>query len=104
MTYALCSNAITLTSNQKFSERLAGCKQKTKRGAQRPPERLIMDKFKRQMNCLKNEIDHITEESIKHNNSPMTIHGQFQNIVKKIDQIVNEKTVYAAPNYWDNPN
>ena len=56
------------------------------------------------MNCLKNEIDHITEESIKYNNSPMTIHGQFQNIVKKIDQIVNEKTVYAVPNYWENPN
>ena len=69
-----------------------------------PPERLIMDEFKRQMNCLKNEIDHITEESIKYNNSPMTIHGQFQNIVKKIDQIVKGKTVYAAPNYWENPN
>ena len=43
MTYALCSNAITLTSNQKFSERLAGCKQKTKRGAKRPPERIVME-------------------------------------------------------------
>ena len=42
MTYALCSNAITLTSSPQYLKRLADCKQKTKRGAQRPPERNIM--------------------------------------------------------------
>ena len=42
-----------------------------------------------QMNCLRNEIDHISKKSIEHNNSPMTVHGQFQNIVGKIDEILN---------------
>ena len=42
MTYALCSNAIILTSNRRYLKKLADCKQKTKRGANRPPERIIM--------------------------------------------------------------
>jgi len=104
MTYALCSNAITLTSNQKFSERLADCKQKTKRGAQRPPERNAMYKLRYQLKCLRNEIDNISEKSIEYNNSPMTVHGQFQSIVKKIDEIRDGKTTYGKPNYWENPN
>ena len=36
-----------------------------------------------QFHCLRNEIDNITEDCVKHNNSPMTVHGQFQSIVKK---------------------
>jgi len=58
---------------------------------------------KYQMNCLRNEIDNISEDSIKHNNSPMTVHGQFQTIVNKIDEILDGKVVYGKPNYWENP-
>ena len=43
MTCALCSNAIILTSNRRYLKKLADCKQKTKRGAKRPPERKVMD-------------------------------------------------------------
>ena len=43
---------------------------------------------KYQMNCLRNEIDNISEQSVKDNNSPMTVHGQFQTIVNKIDEIL----------------
>ena len=53
--------------------------------------------------CLKNEIDNITETSVKYNNSPMTVHGQFQSIVQKIDQIVDGQIVYGSPNYWEKP-
>ena len=53
--------------------------------------------------CLKNEIDNITETSVKYNNSPMTVHGQFQSIVKKIDEIRDGKIVYGKPNYWEKP-
>jgi len=58
---------------------------------------------KYQMNCLRNEIDNISEDSIKHNNSPMTVHGQFQTIVNKIDEILDGKVVYGKPNYWETP-
>jgi|TARA_R110002096_G_scaffold188497_1_gene368437 hypothetical protein len=53
-----------------------------------------------QFHCLRNEIDNITEDCVKHNNSPMTVHGQFQSIVKKIDDILDGFTVYGKPNYW----
>ena len=43
MTCALCLSETIRTSNQKFSEKLADCKQKTKRGANHPPERKAMD-------------------------------------------------------------
>ena len=56
------------------------------------------------MNCLRNEIDHISKKSIEHNNSPMTVHGQFQNIVGKIDEILNGNIVYESPNYWHDSN
>jgi len=56
-----------------------------------------------QMKCLRNEIDHIDQDSIKHNNAPHTLHGQFQNIVGKIDQILAGKIVYGKPNYWAQP-
>ena len=55
------------------------------------------------MKCLRNEIDNITQDSVKHNNQPHTVHGQFQNIVGKIDQILAGKIVYARPNYWAQP-
>ena len=53
-----------------------------------------------QFHCLRNEIDNITEDCVKHNNSPMTVHGQFQSIVKKIDEILDGETVYGKANYW----
>ena len=56
--------------------------------------------MKYQLDCLRNEIDHITEDSVKHNNSPMTVHGQFQSIVKKIDIILDGKEEYTTPNGW----
>ena len=59
--------------------------------------------MKYQMKCLRNEIDGITENNVKHNNSPRIVHGQFQNIVGKIDQILAGKIVYQKPNYWAQP-
>jgi len=56
--------------------------------------------MKYQLDCLRNEIDHITEDSVKHNNSPMTVHGQFQSIVKKIDRILDGEEEYTTPNGW----
>jgi len=56
-----------------------------------------------QLKCLRNEIDHITQDSIKHNNQPHTIHGQFQTIVNNIDQIRSGKIVYDKPSYWAQP-
>ena len=53
-----------------------------------------------QLDCLRNEIDDITEDSVRHNNSPMTVHGQFQSIVKKIDIILDGKEEYPKPNFW----
>ena len=58
---------------------------------------------KYQMNCLRNEIDNISEQSVKDNNSPMIVHGQFQTIVNKIDEILDGKVVYCKPNYWETP-
>ena len=58
-----------------------------------------MNKY--QLKCLRNEIDHITKETIKNNNHPITIHGQFQIIVNNIDQILDGKIVYEKPNYWE---
>ena len=56
-----------------------------------------------QLNCLRNEIDNITEDNVKHNNHPRTVHGQFQIIVENIDQILKGETVYRKPNYWAKP-
>jgi len=56
-----------------------------------------------QMQCLRNEIDNITQDNVKHNNSPRIVHGQFQNIVKKIDQILAGTIVYEKPNFWAQP-
>ena len=56
-----------------------------------------------QLNCLRNEIDNITENSVKHNNSPRIVHGQFQIIVGNIDKILKGETVYRKPNYWTKP-
>ena len=56
-----------------------------------------------QLNCLRNEIDNITENSVTHNNSPRIVHGQFQIIVGNIDRILKGETVYRKPNYWAKP-
>jgi len=64
-------------------------------------------KLRHQLKCLRNEIDHISEKSIEYNSAPITVHGQFQSIVKKIDEIREGKTVYESwngvPNYWAKP-
>ena len=56
-----------------------------------------------ELTCLKNEIDHIDQDSIKHNNHPVTIHGQFQTIVKHLDDLSKGKEVYGTNSYWKKP-
>ena len=56
-----------------------------------------------QLHSLSNEKDNITENNVKHNNHPRTVHGQFQIIVGNIDKILKGKTVYRKPNYWAKP-
>ena len=63
-------------------------------------EQIVLFRKIYQFDCLRNEIDDITEDSVRHNNSPMTVHGQFQSIVKKIDEILDGETVYGKANYW----
>ena len=63
-------------------------------------EQIVLFRKIYQFDCLRNEIDNITEDCVKHNNSPMTVHGQFQSIVKKIDDILDGFTVYGKANYW----
>ena len=63
-------------------------------------EQIVLFQKIYQFHCLRNEIDNITEDCVKHNNSPMTVHGQFQSIVKKIDDILDGFTVYGKANYW----
>ena len=63
-------------------------------------EQIVLFRKIYQFDCLRNEIDDITEDSVRHNNSPMTVHGQFQSIVKKIDEILDGVTVYGKANYW----
>jgi hypothetical protein len=63
-------------------------------------EQIVLFRKIYQFDCLRNEIDDITEDSVRHNNSPMTVHGQFQSIVKKIDEILDGVTVYGKDCYW----
>jgi len=107
MTYALCSNAIILTSNRRYLKKLADCKQKTKRGANLPPRREIMDKIVIDLTpswvgvvkCLMAVVETHAKESFFKDGANRLIRAEMLKCAEVADEYVKQqKLIKEMPN------